>query len=366
MEILSQAILIVVCMCIYATHMISIPLLMSMALLEFRRQRQMATDEFAAKPTEWEYFGVRLFLAFLLADVARGIDGGFDNAEDGTLRSVWGLTRMDVRFFAWWIRDACLFRGLVHCHEFYTGWAEIVLRRAPSRMIMHTLRICAGFAVLGLAVSFYNLLATNRQFWQIIAALMIFPVNAVSAFVSARLLWDLLPQIKQLRIRRDGHAVELMASRAQTVFGLILFFNAIILTVFPCLCVQKIVYTPLSSPLVPNQRVDVWVGDSRLPSILDLPQEAPSIWPSPALEIVEVALGWFFLSTWWPSYGYNAKGQKVEGSFISHITIGKHMLGNIDTDGEGDQTKVVRSLRDHTHALSSRDQKLVMRSLKER
>ena len=109
MEIFGQATLIHVCLGVYTIHMISIPILMSLGVIELHKQRRMLSDEFAVKPTKWEYWGVRFFLGFVLADAVRGYDGLFDNEQDGTVRSVWSLNPCSVRFFAWWFRDTCLF-----------------------------------------------------------------------------------------------------------------------------------------------------------------------------------------------------------------------------------------------------------------
>lgn len=330
MEVVGQTILLRICLGVYACHMVSIVFWFSSAVLELRRQRGMKREGAAARPTGLEYWVVRLFLCYVITDAIRGADGMFDNPHDGTVRSIWGMTPMGVRLFSWWLRDACLFLSLAYIHEFNLGWAQIVLDRS-SRKLIAFLRGSSFLAIAGLAVCFYNLVATNRQTWQIYAALVLFPVNAVSAIVCARIFWDLMPQIKDLRLRSDDQALEAIATRTQTVSGLIMFVNVVILTVFPVLCVQKILHQSSSSPLVPNQGVDSWIGGACLPMITNLPHESPSTMPSPALEIVEVMIGWFALCTWWPTQGYRmvSQGQKGGDSFASHVAIGLDLRENM-------------------------------------
>jgi len=285
---LGQATMIRICLCLYGIHMSSIPVLLYVSIAEIRRQKSVA------KLTEWEYWGVRLFLGYLLADALRGVDGMFDNPSDGTVRSVWGWMRLDLRLTAWWFRDACLFCALSLCLQYYTSWAEQVLQvAASSKRLVFILKCCACMAVAGLSVGFYLILATNRQLTQIISVSMIFPVNLASAFITARLIWYVLPEIQ---LRRQDLQVE--TARARQVSCLILSFNVIILTVMPSLCMHKLLTQPLSSPMAPNRGIDSWIGEAHLPSILDLQRESPELSPSPAMEVVEVALAWFFLMTW--------------------------------------------------------------------
>jgi hypothetical protein len=290
----------------------------------------MMKDKAGARPTGLEYWVFRLFLCYVITDAVRGADGMFDNPQDGTVRSVWGITPMSVRLFSWWLRDACLFLSLAYIHEFNLGWTQIVLDRASKKLIVF-LRGSSFVAVAGLAVCFYNLLASNRQTWQIYSVLMIFPINAVSTMVCARIFWDLMPQIKDLRLRSDGQALEAIAMRTQTVSGLIMLINVVILTVFPALLISKILHQSSSSPLVPNQGVDSWIGGAYLPMITDIPHESQKVKPSPALEIVEVMVGWFALLCWWPTQGYRMMscGQTGGDSFASHVTIGLDLRENM-------------------------------------
>jgi hypothetical protein len=290
----------------------------------------MMKDKAGARPTGLEYWVFRLFLCYVITDAVRGADGMFDNPQDGTVRSVWGITPMSVRLFSWWLRDACLFLSLAYIHEFNLGWTQIVLDRASKKLIVF-LRGSSFVAVAGLAVCFYNLLATNRQTWQIYSALMLLPINAVSLIICARIVWDLMPQIKDLRLRSDGQALEAIATRTLTVSGLIMFVNVVILTVFPALCMQKILHQSSSSPLVPNQGVDSWIGGAYLPMITDIPHESQHVVPSPALEIVEIMIGWFALCIWCPTQGYRmvSCGQTRVNSFASHVTIGLDLRENL-------------------------------------
>jgi len=156
---------------------------------------------------------------------------------------------------------------------------------------------------------------------------MVLPINAVFASVEAWLMWVVIPKILQSNLCPDGQVhVHAFASRVQRSCLLCFIFNCIILTVFPFLGVKKFVFDDAwTAPMVPYQGVNVWIGNLPAPSILDIPQEAKYITPSPALEAVEVALGWFFLFTWWPAQWCSVSGQKVKGSFISDRTIGIHM-----------------------------------------
>merc|ERR1712166_1374914 len=81
MEIVGQATMIRACLGVYATHMISIVLWLSLCILALRRQRRMKLEVVGAKPTEWEYYGIRLCLCYVLADAVRGVDGMFDNPQ---------------------------------------------------------------------------------------------------------------------------------------------------------------------------------------------------------------------------------------------------------------------------------------------
>lgn len=346
MEGLGQAAMIHACLGVYAIHMISIPVLFSCGILELRRQSRILAgkvpDDCTALPTTWDYWAVRFFLGFVFADFVRGVDGMFDNEQDGTIRSVWGLTRCDVRLLAWWFRDICLFCASCVVIQFYTRWAETMLRRSPSEKGMFVMRSAVGFAIAGLAIGFCILLSTNRQLWYMISAGTVLPVNAVSFFLNAQLIWGTLPQIQRSRLRRDGQAqVQAWASRAKRVSGLCFVFNGIILTVFPFLIMKKILYHAVN--LVPTQKEDTSIWKTQLPTILDLSRDAPELVPSPTMEVVEVALGWFFFFTWWPVHGYSIPDsiRRQEGgvSYVSPVTIGIEMRESIVQGSEpGDDT----------------------------
>merc|ERR1712216_930679 len=127
MDLCGQTPLIIVGLFVYAVHMISIPIWFQRGIAELQRQRRMMHNDSKARPMQWEYWVVRLFLGYVLADAIRGLDGMCDNQIDGTVRSVWGITRMDVRFFFWWLRDAFLFLTMACVLEFNIKWASIML-----------------------------------------------------------------------------------------------------------------------------------------------------------------------------------------------------------------------------------------------
>lgn len=88
-------------------------------------------------------------------------------------------------------------------------------------------------------------------------------------------------------------------SRATAV--ILIAAHTIMLISFPVLIYQKVTFG--RTPLVAHLPVGSWIGSTYLNTITELPDALPRRHPNPALEIVEITMGWFCLSLWWPLKG---------------------------------------------------------------
>jgi len=77
--------------------------------------------------------------------------------------------------------------------------------------------------------------------------------------------------------------------------------HTIMLIAFPVLIYQKITFG--RTPLVAHLPIGSWLGSTYLKPITELPDTLPRKHPNPALEIVEITMGWLCFSLWWPLKG---------------------------------------------------------------
>ncbi|CAE7889565.1 Ankrd23 [Symbiodinium microadriaticum] len=301
-----------ICLVTYVVHMGSLVCWFLAAVRGWCRSSKAGTA-----PSEYEYWVVRLFLIMAVADFARGVDGLSDTFEDGSFVSVWGSVNISGRFFAWWLRDLLGFQILLLFHSFTVRWSHTALELPMPRLLMTMVRFACATATIGFGTGLCGALVTNKQIWQVVCMVSVLPYNAVSCFMCGRHLWRILPQLAN---GSDPESGDLLA-RSRTTATRMLVAHAIMLSAFPALIHQKVMIG--QNPLIAHLPVGTWIGSTLLPVITDVPVLYPGKHPSPALEIVEITMGWFCLSLWWPVVGCGSGAD--DGKFVVAETIGSRM-----------------------------------------
>jgi len=303
------------CLTTYAIHMLSIPFWLWASVREIYRQKYRTSG---VAPSEFEHWAMRLFLVVALTDGVRGVDGLFDTFEDGSFVSVWGRVTIGTRFIAWWIRDLCGFVILQIFHDFSARWTQTALGQPRSPQIALLARIAFVSAVVGFGAGLYGVLVTNLQLAQAFCMLAVLPNNVMSWFMCWRHLWHVLPRIRGEVSRSGDVDVASFVEGSRVTAMTLIVAHTIILIAFPILICQKLTFG--RTPLVAHLPVGTWLGSTYLNIITELPDTIPRKHPSPALEIVEISMGWFCLALWWPLKGCG-KGFGIDACVIAE-TIG--------------------------------------------
>eukprot|EP00930_Biecheleria_cincta_P050229 TRINITY_DN35402_c0_g1_i1.p1 TRINITY_DN35402_c0_g1~~TRINITY_DN35402_c0_g1_i1.p1 ORF type:complete len:329 (+),score=31.24 TRINITY_DN35402_c0_g1_i1:102-1088(+) len=324
----SQRFWITVCVTTYAVHMMSIPFWLLVSGRSLYKQRCKGGA------SEYEYWAVRLYFVMAIADGVRGVDGLFDTLEDGSFVSVWGRATIGARFVAWWIRDLLGFLIILIFHEFTSKWTRTALGISQCWRSIYTIRCAFVAATIGFAVSLYGVLRTNLQVWQAFCMLAVLPYNAVSCFMCGQHLWGTMPR---LSMDRNNTEMASFVGKSRRTAMLLFVCHAIMLSAFPLLILQKVAIG--QNPLVAHLPTGSWLGSTYLKVITDLPEMLPQRSPSPALEIVEISMGWLSLFLWWPldtTKGSMTSG-KCNDQYVAAETIGRRLQAFART---ADQVKV--------------------------
>jgi len=315
-----QAILVGFSYTLYAVHITSVPLWLWACFRELHLQSQMAHSAEGKRPTAWEYFAARFFLVYAIADAVRNADMAVEN-DDAVYRSVWGIGTMGLRLAAWWIRDAACFSGVAVWLHFTVGWTHEALGHTLPRGLIFGLLTACLVVVLGLAICFYWVLATNRQAWIVASALTIVPLNVVMAVVNVRLLWSVFPTLQRLAKEASNTQAATIVFQSWSSAWVMLFFNISFLTIFPVICADKIRRGAYNQSVVMDFPFDTWVGGASLPTLAGLPEGVSTI---PIPEVLELMLGWLNLITCvLASRGYaTSSTPRTASPYIDYTTLG--------------------------------------------
>lgn len=257
------------------------------------RVHKLMRNSAAVLPTEWEFFGVRLMALYAMADAVRGMDLCFD-ATDGACRAVWGVVPITIRLAAWCFRDTVLLVAVALYLDYSLGWAIVATGGKVHWIVKLLLRGVVGFVLAGLSIGFYALAMTNLLDWQVAIVLLVVTLNMIWAPTSWKLLHDIFPRVTQ-HFAREGRQfpkwAEAALVEARLGSRLVLAANCGILLVFPCLIYARFVTGGLRGrPLIPAVPIGEWVGWNTLsPLLSDLPAD---VILNPALEVVELGIGW--------------------------------------------------------------------------
>lgn len=275
--------------CLYSVHLVAIVIWLALGMCEILRQRRRI-------PSEWEYFGVRFFVLYVIFEALRSYDLCFDS-EDGVCRAVWGVFPAGYRMLAWWGRDAVLLAAVSFYLDFTLGWTTLASGRPARSGLRATLWIFTGAAILSLAGCFLALLFTNRQSWQVWSALGLIVLNIAWSCANAHILKHVLPEV---RLEVNGFADHSTSSKpevrnAESVYlkakmsaWTILVVNVGILLLFPFMVWQRLQHAN-GREFIPSVALDNWAGSVPSP-ILDL--TPPGIALNPAPEFLEFCIGW--------------------------------------------------------------------------
>jgi len=315
-----QPLLVSISQFLYAVHMASVPLWFQVCASEWLRQRRKGLQ-----PTEWEFFGLRLFAVYAVMDALRNADSCIDS-EDGVCRSVWGTVPHGLRFFFWWVRDVASFAGVVKLLEFEMGWTHAVLGSDMPRGLKMTVRLATLSASVGMATCFIALSLTNRQSWQIATAFSVVPMNVALAEVNRRMLSKVLPSVNKLATCSDDSMIISLVGKTRVKLQLMLILNVTFACVFPLICAFKILGGAHSQRLVPGVELGFPIIDARPPLLVHIAYEAPTVLPIPLLEVLELSMGWMNLVICvLTSRGFPVNEKQPDSQFIAAEAIGEHV-----------------------------------------
>lgn len=305
---------------LYIAHLLSVPMWLYACLREFRNQQKMRTASEPRVPNAGEFLLLRCFLVYALADAVRNADAVFEG-DDGLLYSMWGVGSMGMRLIAWWVRDAACFVGVAILLQFTLGWTHAALGRPVPKGLVAGLWASCAFVVIGLAIGFNLVLATNSMAWVVLSALSLLPLNIGMALMNARLLWSVFPELQLLAKKANDKQASAMIFQSWTSSCMMLVFNVSFLTIVPALCIDKVSQGAFSIP-VARAPLGTWIGGSALPGLVDLP---PNVQPVPIMEAMELVLGWLNVAACvLSSRGYSmTHGQLFPGRFIDSAALGK-------------------------------------------
>lgn len=318
---------------LYRMHGTSIFLWLAAASYEMRRQKSRL-------PSEWDFFGVRFFVAYTLFDAIRSSDLCVDSS-DGVCFAVWGVCPLWIRMASWWARDALLFAAVSFYFRFALGWVHAVLERPIPRGFCIALYGTTLATIVGLAGCFVGLLTTNRQSWQALSGFCVVLLNIPWSFLNLHLLLRFLPEVSDkmnfqaLRDRAtqtsgDTTAPSLLAegtyTKARLASWLISGVNVAILVFFPLMALERIFSRNAHNmAVIPSVQLGMWAGYAHFPHMSTVPAETSL---DPLLEIVELGIGWAqcvqCLATSFADEDFHAMLEKSAGdvSYVSRERLG--------------------------------------------
>lgn len=213
---------------------------------------------------------------------------------DGICRSVWGMQPLWLRASAWWLRDMVMLGGIAYLFDFTIHWAYASLDRKPQQLLLVWLRAGTLLVMLEMSICTVCLLMNNEFKWMYGILIGVIGLNAVSSSISIVLIWSILPDVKtKLRsATTDGMLCNSLVFEATFISKMILLLAVLVLGVFIPLSLTRLLDGAWGWSLVPGVPQGTWIGNTRFPPLARLPVEAPSVLPNPAVEFVELALGW--------------------------------------------------------------------------
>lgn len=281
---------------VYFLYMASVPLWLAACALEmyWHTSRKL--------PTAFQYMSVRIFLFYVVMDSLRIIDLCFaTDAQftDGICRSIWSVQPLWLRALAWWARDMAMLGGLACLLQFALQWTHTALGRPLPHRKLFWLRLAIGLVMLEMSVCAACLLASNRFIWMFGLLLGVIGMNFVSSSISADLLWTILPEVRQKlgKGAEVGTLASAVISQATLVSWTSLALAAVVLGVFLPLSFTRLLDGALEWSLIPGVPQGKWIGNSYFPQLSRMPSDAPTVMPNPAIELVELTIGWFLCTS---------------------------------------------------------------------
>mmetsp|Transcript_65155 Transcript_65155/g.182196 ORF Transcript_65155/g.182196 Transcript_65155/m.182196 type:complete len:372 (-) Transcript_65155:16-1131(-) len=299
---------------IWWIHMVSLLIWAATSFWACWRQRRMkalvgAAPSKAVLPTEVELYTIRFLAAYVVFDILRAFDPCFDST-DGVCRSIFGITPLGLRLACWGLRDVMLLWAITAVMVFYVGWTHKALGWPEPRRLKRFLWAALVVAMAGLLGSFAAMVFTNRQSYQALAMVFVVLLNVVWAAANRFLVRQVVPGLEAALMAKATGAADVDAQSGKKEDGepkaspwllsaisevrmgghLLYTANIALLCTFPLLAVERLVLKGAHAmPLIPHAPLDQWVGNATAPLISEKPLGMNL---NPALEIVEILIGW--------------------------------------------------------------------------
>ena len=235
---------------------------------------------------------------------------------DGICRSAWGIQPLWQRAMAWWARDMVMLLGLAYFLDFSMRWTHSALGVQVPRAELNCLRTVVAIVMLEMSLCAIGLLASNSFAWMFGLLIGVIGMNAVATFFAKRLLWDLLPSVQKLHATTAAGVI----AEAQLASMGIVCLAVAVLGVFLPLSFLRLLDGALTWRLIPHLPHGSWIGSTVFPVLTSVPAE---VLPNPAVEAVELSIGWAFSIVVLLSGGCHL--ERPRAGFVSPESLGTSM-----------------------------------------
>jgi len=312
---LSQQFLIRTCWRLYYVYLMSPPIWLLACASEARAQRLRKV------PHAWEHVRVRLFALYASLDIIRSLDLCFATdaqLTDGICRSVWGSQLLWLRALAWWARDMIMLMGLAYFLDFSLSWLHAALGQQAPRQRLLRLKLAVAAVMAEMSFCAVQLLLSNRFAWMFALVLGVVGLNMVSGTVAWQVL-SLLPRVSS----SGSNCMAPLIWEARLASKSILGLAALVLGVFLPLCFTRLLDGALGWSLIPSLPQGSWIGHTQFPVMETMGKEAPEVMPNPAVEAVELCIGWSFCLGILASKGCDL--ERPASGYIPAVDLGRSL-----------------------------------------